>query len=152
MMPTLDRRITVCIDAPTSRNVYGEIERGALTELELWAALAIIAAPYSTVAGRTRRWTVRYRSELLVIPKAASVIDEGKTYKVTAIREVAGEREELQGWIEIDGVKADPKIFIPMMMVARVAGRLGWFVWLIIFFYTATFLKECNESVKTWPF
>ena len=92
----LDRRITLSIREPGTRNMYGERVEGALTEVDVWARFTDPGSSLELFGGGLLRgvnrasFRVRYRDGLLgVSPSLVQIVDErDNPYNTHSIREV----------------------------------------------------------------
>ena len=91
----LDRRITLSIREPDTRNMYGERVEGVLTEYPVWARFTDAGTDNLETGGvlyaiRGANFRVRWLDDLIGVPVTrVGITDEnGITYNVGRIREV----------------------------------------------------------------
>ena len=113
-MPTLDRRITVNVTGPETRNEHGETVPGVVTPLGLWATRRDLTNEDIEQAGGVlgiieRDYIVRYDKRISEAGAALlSVVDAGLTLNVTNVTEAAGDRAERRKYIRIQAKGVTP--------------------------------------------
>ena len=92
-MPTLDRRITVNVTGPETRNEHGENVPGVVTPYGVWAerrdaGSSDIDTPGGVIVQNRVEWAIRYRADFLSLDVTSiSVTDSGLHYSVETVAE-----------------------------------------------------------------
>ena len=110
----VDRIITVSVQAPGHRNMYGEYVEGAVTEHRVWATrfdrdLQDIEEEGGARTETRRDWRVRWTSTLADVADltTVSVTDGGIDFDVQNIVEDTGRfGETRRRWLRIQGVSS----------------------------------------------
>ena len=109
-MPTLDRRITVNVTGPETRNSFGEVVPGVVTPLSLWATrIDLTNEDIEQTGGQlgvaTRDYIVRFDDRITsALTSSLGVLDGPLTLDVTNVTEASGERVERRKFIRIQAV------------------------------------------------
>ena len=113
-MPALDRRITVNVEGPETRNQFGETVPGVVTPLSVWATRIDLGNEDIEQSGGTlgivnRDYIVRFDARIADAGAALlGVVDAGLTMNVTNVTEASGERVERRKFIKIQAVGVTP--------------------------------------------
>ena len=109
-----DRRITVNVEAESTRNEYNEYVPGEVTTYNVWASKYDLRLIDVEEAGGvrsevTRRWRLRYDGRIYDTPVARlGVVDGTQTFDITQVREVTTQGRDLpdlrRRFMELTGI------------------------------------------------
>ena len=108
----VDRLITVSVEQPGSRNMYGEYVEGETAEHRVWAGrfdrdLEDIESEGGTRNETRRDWRIRWRADIANVTDltTVSVVDGGQTFNVQNLQEETGrDGRTRRRWLRISGV------------------------------------------------